>query len=189
MEVLPLAVLYDTLGLLGNRDSRGSGGAAHESVCNFVSGYPFRIHPGCCSSFRLRSGVPLYDLWRVCSRWLGHWSQRTERMPCHDTPASFLPEWPRMEASPTRLWAERQGLDRNVLVGIPPGPLPMLTCQPRRSYPDRVGGRGKAMPFHFGPRRFRHRGNPADHGACGNAPLANLLLCHFISRSPSLRGS
>jgi hypothetical protein len=122
MEVLPLAVLYDTLGLLGNRDSRGSGGAAHESVCNFVSGYPFRIHPGCCSSFRLRSGVPLYDLWRVCSRWLGHWSQRTERMPCHDTPASFLPEWPRMEASPTRLWAERQGLDRNLLVGIPTRP-------------------------------------------------------------------
>jgi len=33
-----------------------------------------------------------------------------ERMPCHGTPASSLPDWLRLEASPTGLWADRQGL-------------------------------------------------------------------------------
>ena len=33
-----------------------------------------------------------------------------ERMPRHDTPASFLPVWLCVEASPTGLWADRQGL-------------------------------------------------------------------------------
>jgi hypothetical protein len=33
-----------------------------------------------------------------------------ESMPCHNTPASSLPEWLRLEASPTGLWADRQGL-------------------------------------------------------------------------------
>jgi hypothetical protein len=45
------------------RGTRGSGGA-HENVCNFVSGYPFQLHPG-CGSKRLWSGVPLYDFRRV----------------------------------------------------------------------------------------------------------------------------
>jgi hypothetical protein len=88
---------------------KGFGGAARENVCNFISGCPFQLHHACRSK-RLRSGVPLYDFRRVRSRWLGHWSQGMERMPCHDTPASSLPDWLRLEASPTGRWADRQGL-------------------------------------------------------------------------------
>jgi hypothetical protein len=68
-----------------------------------------QLHPG-CGSKRLWSGVPLYDFRRVRSGWLGHRSQGMERMPCHDTSASFLPDWLRLEASPTGLRADRQGL-------------------------------------------------------------------------------
>jgi hypothetical protein len=101
--------VFDSTTIASSHLTRSAGGAAHENVCNFVSGYPFQLHPGCRSKW-LRSGVPLYDFRRVRSRWLGHWSQGMERMPCHDTPASSLPDWLHLEASPTGLWADRQGL-------------------------------------------------------------------------------
>jgi tetratricopeptide (TPR) repeat protein len=40
---------------------RGAETEAHVQEAFRRSPRPFRIHPGCCSSFRLRSGVPLYD--------------------------------------------------------------------------------------------------------------------------------
>jgi hypothetical protein len=97
--------LYDALYLSGG----GAGGAAHENVYNFVRGYPFRHRASCCRGW-MRRGLSCRDFRRLPGGRLGHRSQDKKRMPCNDTPAPSLRGWLHLEASPTGLWADRQGL-------------------------------------------------------------------------------
>jgi hypothetical protein len=118
-------------------------------------------------------------------------------MPCHNTPASSLPDWLRLEASPTGLRADRQGLAIGSLAAyaVPARRCDEMaaafsmrrTCAYSRASKDVRAdcapnrNRGRRSP-HVGLRRRRRR-SPAGEASAKKGE-SQLVISQLPPRSP-----